>query len=94
MPDFNNLRVISTIRPSNIAILSIHIEVDILVGPVLVIRNTKLNIRIIGAIITQWEHHNVEPFASTTHSHVTLLIFISRVEDWFCKSLSKRYTRI
>ena len=66
MLDVYNLRVITAIWPFNVIVVAIHIEVDILVGPCLIIRYTKLNLRAIRTIIAQWEYHDVEPLARAT----------------------------
>ena len=63
MPYINKLRIISAIGPSDIIVISIYIEVDVLVCPLLIIGDAKFDIRIISSIIAQGEDYDVIPFA-------------------------------
>ena len=61
MLNLDNLWIGSTIWPANISILAINKQVDILVGPFLVIGYTKLDSCTFGAIGAEREDNNLVP---------------------------------
>ena len=81
--DVNNLWVVTTIRPPYIVVLAIYIEVNILIGPPLIVGYTKLYYRAIGTILAKWEYHNAEPLTRGTRAQeITTKLIIMRVVAW------------
>ena len=68
MLNFNQFRIVSTIGPSDIAVLSVDIEVNVLVCPFLVIGDAKIDFCRPCSVFTLGGDYDVVPLVGHTNN--------------------------